>query len=282
LREIIFTLTRMLAVVVLVVFAEGAQAAAVMTGTQAWPDGKVPYRIDADLLAQAGAAGADCGGWEKWRVGPARQACRSMAEWTRHSGVRFIGNSRALDAVHIRKADATTATIGRLPVGNRVNIEPGASYGSVLHEFGHVLGLMHEHQRADRDLYIRLEPFLGGLLERCTFLNDVCRDVRLSFPRLGTKASTDYDPCSLMHYLANQAPRHPQDKRWARIFTLTDKGRAALRTCVARFGDLPERCRKVGQKCVISEQDAALVRRFNGVPPPAPPRPSAKATPPSR
>lgn len=68
-----------------------------------------------------------------------------------------------------------------------------------------------------------------------------------------------------MHYLANQAPRHPQDKRWARIFTLTDKGQDTLKTCQEQFAAFPARCRKVGQKCAVSKSDAERVRRFNGV-----------------
>lgn len=90
-----------------------------------------------------------------------------MAEWTRVSGVRFVSDAKRLDSVSIVRGSATTGTIGCLPAGNRVTIEPGVTYGSVLHEFGHVLGLMHEHQRPDRDDYLHLEPFLTGLLQRC-------------------------------------------------------------------------------------------------------------------
>ncbi|MFT3996285.1 MAG: M12 family metallopeptidase [Asticcacaulis sp.] len=240
-----------------------AQAASVMTGVQPWRNGVVPYRIEADLLKQAGAAGEDCSGWKTWRNGPARHACRAMDDWTQHSGMRFVAGGSRVDAVAIRTGAATTGTLGRLPMGNRVTIEPGVPYGSVLHEFGHVLGLMHEHQRPDRDVYLRIEPFLADLLKRCTVISEVCRDVRLSFPTVSVKASTAYDPCSLMHYLANQGPRHREDKRWSRIFTLTDKGKAALDTCVGQFARLPERCRKVGQKCAISRLDAELVARFN-------------------
>lgn len=246
-------------------WAGTAHAAAVMDGVRPWSGGAVPYHFEPALLQQAGAKGADCREWSRWRAGPAKQACQAMAEWTRVSGVRFVPDAKRLDSVSIVRAAATTGTMGRLPAGNRVTIEPGVTYGSVLHEFGHVLGLMHEHQRPDRDDYLRFEPFLTALLQRCTFLTEVCRDVRLAFPKVGVRAKTDYDPCSLMHYLANQAPRHPQDKRWARIFSLTDKGQARLKACQGQFAALPARCRKVGQKCAVSKLDAELVRRFNGV-----------------
>lgn len=251
--------------VLMIMLTGAAQAASVMDGVSPWKDGVVPYRFEPALLKQAGAKGTDCGQWKSWRAGSAKQACQAMAEWTRLSGVRFVYDAHRVDAVAIRTGTATTGTIGRWPANNRVTIESGVTYGSVLHEFGHVLGLMHEHQRPDRDQYLRFEPFLTDLLKRCTLLTEVCRDVRLAFPKVGVRAKTTYDPCSLMHYLANQGPRHPQDKRWVRIFTLTDKGQKTLETCKGQFTDLPVRCRKVGQKCAISKLDAELVRRFNGV-----------------
>ncbi|ESQ79990.1 M12 family metallopeptidase [Asticcacaulis sp. YBE204] len=251
---------------VMMLWAGLVQAAAVPDWAQPWKDGVVPYRIEPLLLARAGAMGQDCTGWDRWPKGAqARLACQAMDDWHRASGVRFVHDPRGrLDALMIRDGDATTATIGHLPLNNRVTIERGIPYGSVLHEFGHVLGLMHEHQRPDRDTYLTIEPFLNDLLKTCGVGTAVCRDVRLSFPAVGrVRYASDYDPCSLMHYLANQAPRHREDPRWSRIFTLSDKGKTALKTCLPQFRKLAERCRKVGQKCVISKLDADVVRRFH-------------------
>ncbi|HVZ30488.1 MAG TPA: M12 family metallopeptidase [Asticcacaulis sp.] len=242
-------------------------AAAVMSGTQPWPGGVVYYRIDDLLLKRAVAKAKDCTGWRTWSAAAqAAKACQAMDAWQTAAGVRFVAQDR-LDAVTIVDSRATTAgTLGHLPVGNRITLERGATYGSILHEFGHVLGLMHEHQRPDRDSYLRLEPFLQNYVDHCGLsLSAVCNDVRLAFPKVSVQMSTPYDPCSLMHYLSNQTPRHREDPRWRRIFTLTQDGQAALDACIPQFAKLPPRCRKVGQKCAISEQDAALVRRFNGV-----------------
>jgi hypothetical protein len=244
------------------------QAAAIMEGTKPWPEATVAYHFDLALLKRAGAAGKDCIGWRQWKVATqAYKACKAMDEWHRLTGVRFIYDDRRLDSLYIvHDAGATNATLGHLPAVNRMQIEPNASYGSVLHEFGHVLGLMHEHQRPDRDDYIRLEPFLQTYLEECGLsLSAVCRDVRNAFPKVKVQMSSAYDPCSNMHYLANQTPRHREDARWSSIFTLTTKGEAALKTCRAQFSRLSERCRKAGQKCAISQDDAAIVRRFQRV-----------------
>jgi hypothetical protein len=242
-----------------------ADAAAVAQGTQPWPRGEVPYQIDKGLLAQAGAAGTDCTGWTRWREGRARKACQAMAEWQAASGVRFVADTRRFDRLAIIPGAGTDATPGHWPLGNRVRIESGATYGSVLHEFGHVLGLMHEHQRPDRDRYLVLAPFLRDDLAHCVGISAVCRDVRLAFPVTPMQMASPYDPCSLMHYLANQAPRHREDGRWGHIFALTKAGEAAHALCVSQFVKLPARCGEVGQKCTISRDDAAIVRRFNAV-----------------
>lgn len=249
----------------IVMVAGQAQAGAVMEHTRPWPKGEVPYRFTPDLLETAGAKGKDCAGWRKWRQAQAYQACKAMDEWQVAAGVRFYASTR-IDAITIKDGTGhrTAATVGRLPAGNMVMIERRASYGSVLHEFGHSLGLMHEHQRPDRDRYISLSPFLADYLKTCGLtINAVCNDVRLAFPMVKVKLSSPYDPCSLMHYLQNQAPRHREDPRWSRIFTLTGDGKAALKACLPQMARQPERCRKIGQKCTVSREDAATVRRFN-------------------
>ena len=239
------------------------QSAAVMQGVHPWQHGEVPYRIAPELLKRAGASGTDCTGWQKWRSSEATKACQAMEQWHAVTGIRFVPNGGRLDSVDIIPGDGTDGTLGHWPIGNHVHIEPHASFGAVLHEFGHVLGLMHEQQRPDRDQYLTLSPFLQKDLKFCTTSLNVCTDVMANFPVIKTQMQTDYDPCSLMHYLADQTPRHREDSRWSRIYTLTAKGQAALAKCSTQFS--AARCRKPGQKCAISHDDAALVRRFNGV-----------------
>jgi hypothetical protein len=243
-----------------------AQAGSVMKGTNPWPNATVPYQLSSEILKTAGTTSQDCTGWAKWKASAAQKACKAMDDWHRRTGVRFVAKD-SLGSVQIKlNANATTATVGYLPIGNQVNIEARANYGSILHEFGHILGLAHEHQRTDRDTYLTLEPFLQSYLDTCGLtLNSVCNDVRLAFPAKEMRLTSDYDPCSLMHYLANQQPRHKEDPRWSRIYTLTAKGKAAEKACLPQFARLEPRCRKIGQKCAISERDAWTVRRFHGL-----------------
>ncbi len=245
-----------------------ADAAAVADWTRPWPHAEVPYRIAPELLKRAGTTGHDCRGWPQWRrASEAYNACKAMDAWQMATGVRFVADNRRLDKLDIVSGNGTDGTIGHWPIGNRIHIEAHPTYGAVLHEFGHVLGLMHEHQRSDRDRYLTLAPFLKDDLRGCTSGLNVCLDVMANFPVAKTQVSSPYDPCSLMHYLADQTPRHREDPRWHSIYSLTPQGAAALKTCAAQFAGLPQRCRKPGQKCGISRDDADVVRRFEKVRP---------------
>ncbi|WP_443750439.1 M12 family metallopeptidase [Asticcacaulis solisilvae] len=247
---------------ILILLPGVAQAAAVADWTRPWPKGEVPYRFAPEFLKAAGAKGKDCTGSEHWTPGAAATlACRAMVEWTEKTGVRFFAADR-LDSVDFIPGTGSDGTIGHWPIGNHIHIEKHATYGAVLHELGHVLGLMHEQQRPDRDTYIQLSPFLRDDMKHCTAGFNVCIDVATNFPTVKTQMQSDYDPCSLMHYLADQTPRHREDPRWSRIYTLTTGGQAAFARCRVRLNSLPSRCDKPGQKCTITADDAMIVRRF--------------------
>ncbi len=68
---------------------------------------------------------------------------------------------------------------------------------SFTHELGHVLGLLHEHQRADRDLYIDIPiDFIARAGERAADYQSYD-----DWPALGDVSPYDYD--SIMHYGSN-------------------------------------------------------------------------------
>ena len=48
------------------------------------------------------------------------------------------------------------SSIGAVP-GASIHMGPNAAKGSYLHELGHTLGLLHEHERPDRDCYINID-----------------------------------------------------------------------------------------------------------------------------
>lgn len=76
----------------------------------------------------------------------------------------------------------------------RCRLAPDSNVYVVMHEIGHALGLLHEHQRRDRNSYIKV------------FLNRVKKNKRNNFRK--TKSGKgrrvgSYDCCSIMHYGSN-------------------------------------------------------------------------------
>ncbi len=66
----------------------------------------------------------------------------------------------------------------------------------ILHEFGHALGLEHEHQRSD--FWEVLQNLLAYKLKK---LPDACDEhLRFPFEEGVTRFQTEYDPNSIMHY----------------------------------------------------------------------------------
>lgn len=66
----------------------------------------------------------------------------------------------------------------------------------VVHEFGHALGLEHEHQRSD--FWEKIEPFLDTEKMKKDLPEGRYKDYAQTIPGIGK--STPYDPESVMHY----------------------------------------------------------------------------------
>ena len=64
----------------------------------------------------------------------------------------------------------------------------------VVHEFGHILGLEHEHQRSD--FWRKIKPYMN-IHKMKNHLGEKYKDYK---PSKGSVASSQYDPGSVMHY----------------------------------------------------------------------------------
>jgi hypothetical protein len=135
----------------------------------------------------------------------------AMEEWGRTAPVTFVPRTTQTGRLLVTRDELTGnegspcfANVGHIfNAVARLNLGSTCSSnkGTILHELGHVLGNLHEHQRADRDGYITIDysnvpPNLYGAFDKS------------SFPPLGP-----YDFGSIMHYWRPRLPSTCHDRR---------------------------------------------------------------------
>lgn len=175
-----------------------------------WPGGKVPYVIDPALPTPI-------------RVRDAIQ------QWEMHTHVRFPRQSNEPDYIVFTRAAGCASSIGRQGGPQRVYISDAATYGNVMHEIGHVLGLWHEHSRERRDEFIQID------------LSNVIDEFHLNFDQKIADGDDfgEYDYDSIMHYPEDAFAKDP-----------------ARRTIHVPDG------RKIGQRDHLSAGDIAAVKNM--------------------
>ncbi|XP_023229237.1 astacin-like metalloprotease toxin 5 [Centruroides sculpturatus] len=107
-----------------------------------WPGGIVPYVIEDDLL----------------RSNKARRLINSaMLSFHRYSCVRFKYKTNEKNYVKIFKGRGCYTMIGRHKGEQPLSLGDDCLHlGTIIHELNHVLGFYHEHNRPDRDEYIKV------------------------------------------------------------------------------------------------------------------------------
>jgi hypothetical protein len=149
------------------------QSVASNVSASRWPGGVVPYEIDPAL------------------PNPGR-VTEGIARVQSGTQVRLIprnGHADYVRFVRIASGPACYSWLGRQGGMQEIQLTDNCNAGSVAHEIGHAVGLIHEHQRSDRDSHIRI------------FLDRVDPEFHYAFDIRGAATPlTAYDTTSIMHY----------------------------------------------------------------------------------
>lgn len=171
-----------------------------------WPNGVVPFVIDAGLSNQ-------------------QRVTDAINHFTANTGIRFV--ARTTHANYIRFVSNGDAIFSSSPIGMRggeqlIRISNGASAGTVIHESCHSLGILHEQSRCDRDSFVEIK------------YANITAGFESNFDKFcaGFVDYFDYDFASIMHYPTGAFSKNGQDTIVARVAGVTLGQRKEL-----SFGD---------------------------------------------
>lgn len=116
--------------------AKGAKRAAAIS-VRLWPEGRVPYLIDATVSQTVRALIPQA--VEHWN---SRTLIQFVPRTTETNFVRFQGGTSTISC---------SSFVGMIGGGQSVRVPEGCSLGAVIHEMGHVVGLWHEQERFERN-----------------------------------------------------------------------------------------------------------------------------------
>ncbi|XP_041612933.1 astacin-like metalloendopeptidase [Vulpes lagopus] len=124
---------------------------------------------------------------------PSREVLlKAFAEFERLTCIRFVAYEGQRDFISIIPMSGCFSSVGRSGGMQVVSLAPTCLQrgpGIVLHELMHVLGFWHEHSRADRDQYIRIN------------WNEIIPGFEINFIKSrSSNMLVPYDYSSVMHY----------------------------------------------------------------------------------
>ncbi len=151
----------------------------IFIATSRWHDGIVPFQFASNLTDATTRA----------------RSLQAIEHWNSNSSIRLVertsNNKDSFeDYLEFTKSSGCASYVGRLGGRQEIWVSDTCSSGSMVHEIGHALGLLHEHTRNDRDQYIMVN--YDNIAEG--------RVHNFAIPTANDKDYGEYDYASIMHY----------------------------------------------------------------------------------
>ncbi|KAF7635918.1 Metalloendopeptidase [Meloidogyne graminicola] len=150
-----------------------------------WPNGRIPY-----ILSNA--------------YTPKQRAVLALAitAYNTKTCIRFVPKTSSdVDYIEIAKIDGCFADFSKVGGRQQVSlVDECIEYPTIIHEFMHVIGFIHEHQREDRDGFVRI------------LWDNVINGANADFEKLSSMGLSNYgeryDYFSIMHYESTEGSKN--------------------------------------------------------------------------